>query len=226
MGKPIIRPAEGLKQRLLSEVEARMKAENEERLKAIHVSDLVYCLKKAYWRRQGYEEAYSEKDLTVRGLGKGHHNFLETLRGAVREAEVERHGVIGHIDMLEDHPIEIKTTRQTIESKNIPEHYLRQLAYYCILTSSDKGFLIVFNVISGRLQVFEANYSGCLGEYEAEFRDRLGRLRAALEANDPSLLEGSNFDWECHHCGFRRPCERQQPKAASLLTFVGAEHHA
>jgi hypothetical protein len=92
-------------------------------------------------------------------LGKGHHDFLEALKGAVREAEVERFGMVGHIDMLEDYPIEIKTTRQPIEAKNVPSHYLRQLAYYCVLTGSEKGFLVVFHLISGSLQVFEVDYS-------------------------------------------------------------------
>ena len=176
MARPIIRPAEDLKVRLLGDIEDRMRAESEERLKQIHVSDLVYCLKKAFWRRQGYEEEFGEKDLTVRGLGRGHHGFLEVLQGALREVEVERFGVVGTLDMLEDYPIEIKTTRQPVEAKNIPAHYLRQLAYYCILTGSQKGYLIVFQLITGAMQVFEVDYSDCLSSYEAEFQDRLRRL--------------------------------------------------
>jgi CRISPR/Cas system-associated exonuclease Cas4 (RecB family) len=156
-------------------------------------------------------------------LGKGHHGFLEALKEAVREAEIERFGVVGHIDMLEDSPIEVKTTRQPVEPKNIPPHYLRQLAYYCLLTGRPKGYLIVFHLISGSLQAFEVDYSDCLASYEAEFKDRLGRLQAALETDDLSLLEGSNYDWECQHCGFRRLCEKQQPKKPNLLMFVGAE---
>jgi len=52
---------------------------------------------------------------------------------------------------------------------------------------------------------------------------RLGRLQAALEANDPNLLEGSNYEWECQHCGFRSLCEKSNQRGPNLFTFMEAE---
>ena len=202
-----IRRARELEVRFFKDLESRMNFEDEKRRSEIHVSDLVYCLKKAYFRKKGIKENHDPKELAVKSIGKGHHHIYETLKGAFRELEVRRYGVVGHIDLFEDCPIEIKTTRRKLkEIGKIPEHYLRQVAYYCILTQKTRAFLVYVYVVKPEIKIYELDYSPCLEGYSKEFHFRLNLLRRALKEDRPGILAESNFKWECRYCSFKEVC--------------------
>lgn len=208
---------EVLLQKLMNSIN-RPRQENHEE---IYVTELVYCLKKAFYRRIGFEERNSEKNLTHMIFGKASHYILERYIGSKREMTVEKYGVKGRIDVYDKRVIEIKTVRNKKMgiSTFIPEHYRRQIAYYIILTDSGSiGILILLDVISGEITVYEIDYSDCIQYYRWEFFSRLEMLRKALRTRDERILENTGFGWECRDCGFAYICsDAGKPKQESCL---------
>lgn len=196
-----------MEERFLKDLEEKMRSEDEERLKEIHVSDIVYCLKKAYYRRKGLKGVETKESLMIKSIGKGHHHAYEVLKGYLKETEVKRYGVVGHVDMMGDVPVELKTTRKKISSfLDIPENYLRQIAYYCIMTDTTQAYLIYIYITRPDVKVFKLDYTHVLERYRSEFFGRLNRLKEAIENDDPKILIGTNYEWECQNCPFRSIC--------------------
>ncbi len=208
--KPFITRDKGLEDQFFKDLKDNMSFENKSRLDSIHVSDLVYCLRKAFYRRKGYAEKETPESLTVKSLGKGHHHIYETLRDSFKEYEASRYGVVGHLDMFNGYPIEIKTTRKKFNEYEVPEHYLRQIAYYCILTGTKIGYLIYVYVVKPKIRVFKIDYSETLDRYKYEFFNRLNLLKKALKEDNPSFLDGSNYRWECRYCPYHDQCDKRR----------------
>ena len=96
----------------------------------IHVSDLVYCLREAYFRKTN-PVAFTEKQLGYFVDGARRHGELQNLLGAKNEVQVERFGVLGSIDVLLDKPCEIKTTRAKFHKEiNIRKIVLVSVSYH------------------------------------------------------------------------------------------------
>lgn len=220
-GLPSIVRDKEFEDKFLQDLKQKMNAEDEERLNEIHVSDLVYCLKKAYYRRKGFEKIETRESLMTKSIGKGLHEFYELLKNYVKEAEVRKYDVVGTIDMLGEYPVELKTSRKNIKDvSDIPENYIRQIAYYCILTNKKIGFLIHIYIVKPSIKIFKLDYSQVIEKYKKEFFERLEKLKKALEDDDPSILEGSNYSWECKECPFRSICLKK--KHISLEAYNNA----
>ena len=178
----------------------------ERRSDKVHVSELVYCLRKAYFRRvQPKPVGLVELGFFIDGARR--HAALQALfPQSVVEKEVRKLGVIGHIDILSDLPIEFKTTRAM---KNIlKEHYVRQLAYYCVLANKESGALLIYSINDFK-EPFHA-YRITLNEddfsmYERSLKLRRDLLKHALSKKDPSALPAGE-SWECRHCPYFEEC--------------------
>jgi len=203
---PRIERDKQMEEQFIRDLKEKMELEDKERLSEIHVSDLVYCLKKAYFRRKGYEKVESRESLMTKSLGKGHHHLYEVLKDHLKEVEIKKFGVTGTIDMLGEYPVELKTSRKNVNELDVPENYIRQIAYYCILTEKTVGYLIHINIIKPKVKVYRLDYSNVIEKYKAEFFERLERLKKALEGSNPSVLENTNYRWECRNCPFRKIC--------------------
>ena len=215
---PKITRDKSMESKFLDDLKAKMDEEDEERLNEIHVSDLVYCLKKTFYRRKGIEKIETRESLMIKSIGKGLHYLYEVLKDYVKEAEIHRYGVVGHIDMLGEYPVELKTSRKNIKSiEDIPENYLRQIGYYCLLTDKTIGYLIHIYIVKPSIKIFKLDYSQVIEKYKAEFFERLEKLKKALENDDPSILENTNYNWECDNCPFRNICLKK--KHVSLEVF-------
>jgi len=168
------------------------------------VTDFVYCLRKAYWRRVR-PKAFSERQLGYFVDGSRRHEALQFLSGFRSEVSVERLGVRGRMDLLAESPIEVKTTRACVKS-GVPPHYLRQCAYYCVLTGKDTCTLITQHIIEGcfRFQklVFSAEE---LASYEGELVENRRLLEEALANHDHSGLP-SGEPWQCRSCEYNGDC--------------------
>ena len=218
---PNISRDKAMENKFLDDLKAKMDQEDEDRLGEIHISDLTYCLLKAYFRRKGYVKEESRESLMVKSIGKSFHEFFEVLKGYVREYEVKRYGVVGTIDMFKDYPIEIKTGRKNIKSiEDINKSYIRQIAYYCLLTNKTTGFLIYIYVVKASIKIFKLDYKDVLESYKKEFFERLEKLKKALKDDDPSILENSNWDWECQACPFRNICLNHKHKSLEAYDDV------
>ena len=73
--------------------------------KKIHVTDLIYCLRKAWYRIKGIEPAISSASIIATGFGRGMHEVLET--SPLKEVPVSKDGIYGTIDMVANRVTEI-----------------------------------------------------------------------------------------------------------------------
>lgn len=180
--------------------------------KEIHVSDLVFCLRKAYFRRVKPEPP-TAVELGFFLDGARRHSALEALGLGVAEKEVERFGVVGHIDVLLDGnaPVEFKTTRMMKD--DISEHYIRQLAYYCILLNTRFGYLVIQHINERRGEQFQFKKIMLSEADQKMFENEMKVKRAILEealknGNWTMLPQGEK--WECENkrgkCQYHEKC--------------------
>jgi len=164
----------------------------------------VYCLRKAYWRRVK-PKAFSETQLGYFVDGSRRHEALQVLSGLRSEVSVEKHGVRGRLDMLAETPIEMKTTRASCRG-GVPTHYLRQCAYYCVLTGKDTCTLITQHIIEGCFRFQKLVFSaGELASYEGELVESRRLLEEALANHDHSGLPPGE-PWQCRSCEYNGDC--------------------
>jgi CRISPR/Cas system-associated exonuclease Cas4 (RecB family) len=168
------------------------------------VTDFVYYLRKAYWRRVR-PKPFSEQQLGFFLDGNKRHESLQFLSGLQCEVSVSRYGIRGRLDMLGEEPIEFKSTRAR-SGGAIPTHYIKQIAYYCVLVGKDTCALITQHIIEGcfRFQklVFSAEE---LASYERELVESRRLLEEALAKQDHSGLPPGE-PWQCRSCEYNEEC--------------------
>jgi CRISPR/Cas system-associated exonuclease Cas4 (RecB family) len=173
----------------------------------IHVSDLTFCLRKAYFRK--FENRHlSEQQLIFFLDGHQRHEGLQSLVADLEaEKEIRKYGVVGHIDIASSHPIEIKTTRARPSGRK-PEHYFRQMAYYCLLTGSSKSGLITQYINDGLVTFEDIEFTEPeLDRYLQEMLDARDKLKRAYDTKNPRILPFLG-DWQCDHCEFYQTCSK------------------
>ncbi len=129
-------------------------------------------------------------------------------------------GVSFSIDLYFNMPIEFKTTRAR---GAIPDHWIRQLAYYMLATDSNVGILQVQRIIAREEDsVFPSylveftNEEQRLGWLE-EFRIRRETFRDALESGSPAsvgIFRGEN-NWLCRQCPYKTQCDKIEQEKGS-----------
>jgi CRISPR/Cas system-associated exonuclease Cas4 (RecB family) len=176
--------------------------------KEIHVSDLTWCLRKAYYRR------FQNKKLTPEQLmffleGHQRHEGIQSLLGNSRavEQEVTKYGVVGHLDLLGNYPIEIKSTRSQ-PGKRINETHLRQLAYYCLLTDSNVCSLITQYIEDNLITFEQISFSKLeLDQYLRDMIEARDVLQFAYDRKSPAQLPMGQ-EWQCRNCEFKGTCDK------------------
>ncbi len=171
----------------------------------IHVSDLTYCLRKAYFRRTE-KRKLSEQQLMFFLDGHQRHTILQGLvEHFQNEAEAKKYGVVGHIDLMGNHPIEIKTTRARNNGQK-PPHYLRQCAYYCLLTETNTCTLITQYINDATFTFETLKFSDSeLDNYERDMIEARDQLQFAFDRKNPSSLPFPDA-WQCNYCEFAENC--------------------
>lgn len=175
----------------------------------IHVSDLTFCLRKAYWRRFDNRKL-SEQQLIFFLDGHQRHEGLQGLvKNLEHEVEIKRYGIVGHLDLMDKNPVEIKTTRVHPNGQK-PNHYLRQGAYYCLLTGTDT-FSLITQYINDGILTFETITFG-KQELDDYLEDMLADRDILQEAYDAKNIRGLPFpqgDWQCGKCEFQGNCYKK-----------------
>jgi CRISPR/Cas system-associated exonuclease Cas4 (RecB family) len=190
------------------------------RAEGLHVSDLIYCLRKAWYRRAGVPAPDLHPDeLQVLLLGHSQHVLLQCEGERERPITLALGGetVHGTVDLLLHGklPVEIKTTRTS--SKKAPQltapHYLEQLAAYCLGLRNRSGRLAVWHLHGDygqhrlpQLKVWDVTFTAReLERWEAELSRRV-----TLVTTDTPPAPGDHYDWECRYCPFHEarggPC--------------------
>jgi len=198
--------APGLEKRFLSALREKQNSMRE----GIHVSDLVYCLREAYFRKVEPAEP-SLKQLGFFVDGARRHRVLQELLGVESEVEVEKYGVVGHVDILLDAPVEIKTTR----ARNaLPDHYFRQLGYYAVMLDVPRGYLVIQRLNNDSpWEFYRVEWSKEeLQLLDRELKYRADLLRVALNFRDFHMLPRveESMAWKCRNCPYRDKCREEK----------------
>jgi CRISPR/Cas system-associated exonuclease Cas4 (RecB family) len=179
----------------------------------VHVSDILMCLREQVFRKRS-PIPINEKELSFYALGEGAHLALERLAGkggAISEKEVIVNGVKGTIDVFNNVPIEIKTTRAKVSTPR-PFH-LKQLGYYMAMTYSNVGVLlyIMMNDYEQPFRFKTMTMTNDELELErSEIEERAKVFMEAISSSDPFLAPHVKADpelgWKCKSCKYRAEC--------------------
>jgi CRISPR/Cas system-associated exonuclease Cas4 (RecB family) len=108
--------------------------------------------------------------------------------------------------MLGDAPVEVKSTR-AFNRGEVPSHYLRQCAYYCVLTGKNSCTLITQHIIEGCFLFQKLTFSPHeLQLYERQLVENRCLLEEALTKRDCSRLP-TGESWQCKSCEYREDCD-------------------
>ena len=186
---------------------------SEER-QGIHMSDLDYCLREAYFRKLHPQPA-TEAELGYFVDGAARHLVLQSLHPGKAEVQASKWCLTGTVDLLGDRPIEIKTTRT--RTGQINPHFFERLCRYCILHDVDSGSLIVqFLNMRDNPWVFKRVVFAPdeLDWQKQEMLRRRDLLAEALRHRNPMDLpvfadafDKQNPRWKCRDCTYRSQCE-------------------
>lgn len=185
----------------------------------MHVSDLTLCLRASYFKK-AQPKPPTEKQMGFFLDGARRHEALEALGDLHSEVKIYALGVTGTIDMVEGrHPIEFKSTRA---QKILSEHWFRQLGYYCALTGSSKGVLVVQRLNLPRedlqkegvspFEFYDVEYEDSeIRSFLLEIHEGRHRLERALEEMDAESLPKTAETWVCLNCLWKKECGELTP---------------
>lgn len=184
----------------------------------LHRSDAIACPLKGYWRLTGEIKAiYDSSNVGILLIGTLAHIALHKNFDAQEEVH-DVHGINVTIDAIFGmdsgsggirYPIESKTTRKRIYNKaDIPQEWLEQLGIAMAVCDVDLGYLMVFNVITFSISVWEISMTK---DERQMFLDgmvyQVGTILTAVENKKPETLQPKRI--ECKWCGYRPMRKRE-----------------
>lgn len=210
---------------VLIEQAERYLRERDPRPDGLHLTDLIYCLRKRWYKRQGLSEPplpFSTRVMFL--LGHGHQALLTADRperhSSLWLGEHEVHGTIDYdlqIGNRQIIPVEIKTTRAS--SAKLPDQsqpqWIEQLASYCLMLGVEAGQLAIWYMVDWQFRKKEGEphvkpeEGITLRVYDVEFtgaelsgwREELTRRAALAEGEQLPPLE-EHRTWECDLCPY------------------------
>ena len=180
----------------------------------VHVSDLIYCRVKSWYRinlPEGTDEELSVEQLSLFLMGAGHHSVFQQCipeKPGVLDLGigVDVHGT-PDLDLPDDPqlPGEIKTTRASA-GKPPADWYYEQLAAYCLMRGINRGRLYPYFVngvyrpkMNPILRAIDVEFTPDeMLEWEKELAYRVGQVMGPV-APDPKDPE-THYTWECGYC--------------------------
>ena len=170
--------------------------------KHVHVTDLIYCLRKAWYRIKGVEPMIDDSSIIATGFGRGMHDILEV--APLKEIPVEKDGIYGSIDMIADRVTEIKTTRYRLDIK---EPWIKQIMSYLYMKGETEADVIVVDVARKKVKGYRIIFDN--DELERHWRWMINRKRELemyLEKDEPPPSTPV-YSWECDFCPYRHVCK-------------------
>lgn len=185
--------------------------------RSFSVSKLVACPRKTFWGMYGIKIEYDDAAILTFSRGRAHHEVLEVYR--LKEVRVEKDGVRGDIDMIEERVTEIYTTNVGLKRKFHPNYILAQfplkviqLTAYCHMLNKTEGDLVVFYLmgdytrpIKPELEVYTITFTGTeTAHIWKGLLDKRKAIEDGLKAQLPPIEKGEVF--ECLNCPYKNLC--------------------
>ena len=181
----------------------------------ISVTDLVNP-RKAFFSRTHPEIQPSAGRSQAMMAGTGFHNEFERAVSTDEFAEqlVEFEGIVGKIDIYENIPVELKTTRSLRSGLDaVYPQYVDQLGVYAVMTGHNAGHLLIYGRGEfGRppeLRAYKLGFDD-LEAIKAEIIHRRDQLSRALDTSDPAGLLRCTWYGRCEYesiCGCAEAAE-------------------
>jgi len=174
----------------------------------VSVTDLL-DVRQAYWRKTYPEVPVDLERGADMMAGTGFHDAFnwKVSSEAWIEQKVSYQDINGRIDIYEDLPLELKTTKTLVEADDLrrlrPSH-LEQLGAYCGMVDRPDGWLLTYNRGDGRSLVGAAVHFDLIKSIRKELTRRRDALRAALDAHDPGALPPCQ--WAGKGCPWQGVC--------------------
>ena len=191
------------------------------RTDSIHLTDCIYCLRKAYWDKMSPLPPTPKESLYFI-LGLGLQNVL--LPSYSTPLPRTRAGVVYSPDAIssDGFPVELKTTRMTkkrLLEQGFPTGWLKQMMGYCSVLDKLKCCLLVIPIIQPEVLSFTLSFS----YYELQDNDLMIEKNALTLVH--SIWNGivppkdSDQEWECVNCRYSLRCaaEEANPTPAPWL---------
>ena len=192
-----------MRDRILQRLQSQSSGRN------ISVTDLVN-VRQAYWRRVRPDVKFDMERTADMLAGSGFHDAFNWKVSSEEwiEQTVVFQDIVGRIDIYEEIPLELKTTKSLIEPDEIGAmrpSYVEQLGLYCAMVEKPDGHILIYNRGEGRPLVGTTVHFENLKGIQKEMLARRDLLRKALESGNPSTLPPCS--WKGRGCVYDGVCD-------------------
>jgi len=188
-----------------------------------HRSDAISCPLKAYWRLTGeINPDLGPNDVGILLLGELCHIALHKYFDA-QEKHFDLGGIAITVDAIHGaFPIETKSTRKKIYRKeDLLNDWIEQLGIAMAVMGVNTGYLMIMNIISFSLNVWEITMSTDeLNMFANSCQFQALAIGDAIEKHNPSILSPKHV--ECINCSYR-PKPRKDIKGCPFFKKLKEE---
>jgi len=182
-----------------------------------HVSDVLGCEVKAYCRMKGLPRKMTKQSIGLMIFGIIAQKILQwtyprewTEYESTIDAISEEETVFGHIDVHEEmkYPLEVKASRKKVFKRSqIPEYWLKQLISYMAMEGADKGWIIIFNVLSCQIMAFQVRMTASERlDQLALLTSKAARIKKSVKEDSPNILQIDPTNYP--YCYYKNSCPR------------------
>lgn len=181
------------------------------KLHVYHVTELIYCLRKAYWNRTHPNKKFNTRSLWNIYRGSTFdRQWSRLFKINQKTYTVTREGVTitGTLDFIFSQILyDLKMPASTALAKLVGAHtsYKRQVAAYLALAHENGELLHIkkARILMVAETVVVDEQKEWIGMLDKWLFPRAFLLDRALEEDDPSILDGPEEKWECNpeYCG-------------------------
>jgi CRISPR/Cas system-associated exonuclease Cas4 (RecB family) len=176
-----------------------------------HVTDLICCRRKTYYRKIGLGAFVGEEVILRRLRGRSHHSIIEAARDefSLNEVTFEKDGIVGTVDVMGKRPIEITSTMRSPNSSPLEfEYKIKQMMAYCYMAGvREADFVVFFSGPVPRLKAFTLEFTDEeLNSNWRRLKERKSELAKAIADLECPPKE-PDYPWECDSCEYSFICE-------------------
>jgi len=192
-----------VRDRILTRLQSQSRGRN------VTATDLV-SVRQAYWARVHPEVKVDMERSADMLAGSGFHDAFNWKVSSEEwvEQSVSYQDIHGRIDIFEDRPLELKTSKVIIEPdeiKTLRPSYLEQLGLYCAMVERPDGHILIYNRGQGRSLIGASVHFDNLKGIQKEMIRRRDLLYEAIDNKDPSTLPACQ--WKGKGCIYEGICD-------------------